>query len=69
MVFARVVSLLLLFCENRNCRETEKKILRQKNKKEEKHFLKHKLFTILMRAIIKKGGERQNVNVCGGGGI
>ena len=25
--------------------------------------------TAVMRALIKKGGERQNVNVCGGGGI
>ena len=25
--------------------------------------------TAVTRALIKKGGERQNVNVCGGGGI
>jgi len=45
VVFARVVSLLLLlFCclrTDRNFFRESEKILRQKNKKEEKHFLKH----------------------------
>jgi len=48
--FLRALFLCCCCCfENRNCRETEK--ILQKNKKEEKHFLKHsglKLFTILL---------------------
>lgn len=54
-------------------RETEK-ILRKKIKK--KRNISSNTFcaqtfynTAVTRAIIKKGGERQNVNVCGGGGI
>jgi len=68
-----VVVVVLLF-ENRNFfRETEK-ILRKKIKK--KRNISSNTFcaqtfynTAVTRAIIKKGGERQNVNVCGGGGI
>jgi len=68
-----VVVVVLLF-ENRNFfRETEK-ILRKKIKKKRNissNTFRAQTFynTAVTRAIIKKGGERQNVNVCGGGGI
>ena len=76
MIISR--GLVRLFCclrTDRNFfRETEK-ILQQKNKKKKRNISSNTFCaqtfynTAVMRAIIKKGGERQNVNVCGGGGI
>ena len=73
MVFARVVSLLFLCCccvENRETAEKLKKFLEKNKKKlpqtaqQNSNFLQH-----CDDGAIIKGGERQNVNLYGGGGI